>query len=93
MVSEHTGARSIWSVLEAKEHFEEVLRLVGEGKTAAIVDDGRVVAELNPPTSEEYTVDERRAAVAKFLEARAKWKPTGVTREEILAWRHKGHRW
>ena len=93
MVSEHSEAQSVWSVPEAKERFEEILLLVREGKTAAIVDNGRVVAEMNPPTSEEHTTDERSAAVAKFLEERAKWRPTGVTREEILAWRHEGHRW
>lgn len=93
MVIEPTGARSIWTITEAKEHFEEVLGLVAEGKTAAIVEDGRVLAELKPPTSEEQTAEERKAAVAKFLEERAKWKPTGITREEILASRHEGHRW
>lgn len=93
MVAEHTEARSVWSVGEAKQRFDEVIRLVEQGKTAAIVRDGKVVAELKPASSSEFTVEEREAAVAKFLEERANWPPTGVTREEILAWRHEGHRW
>lgn len=36
--------------------------------------------------------ERRRQAVESFLESRRKWKKVKVTTEEILAWRHEGHR-
>ena len=93
MVAEHTEARSVCSAQDAKERFHELLQLVGNGETVEIVSSGRVIAELTPASSNVVTHDERKAAVAKFLEERAKWEPINATIEELMAWRHEGHRW
>ena len=41
---------------------------------------------------EDAERERRRRAVDGFLESRRKWKKVKVTTEEILAWRHEGHR-
>lgn len=74
---------------EAKTHLTELLRRVESGATIAIVRHGRVVAHLTPAYHEG---SEREQAVRRFLEARANWKPTGMSREEIQSARHQGHR-
>jgi len=43
-------------------------------------------------TNTEATSPERELAVRRFLEARAAWRPTGMSREEIQSARHQGHR-
>ena len=92
MVAEHTQARSVCSAQDAKERFDDLLQLVGNGETVEIVSDGRVVAELKPASSSAFTEEERKAAVAKFREERAKWEPINATIEELMAWRHEGHK-
>ena len=74
---------------EAKAHLAELLRRVEGGATIAIKRHGRVVAQLTPADAKG---SERDAAVRRFLEARATWKPTGMSREEIQSARHEGHR-
>ena len=52
-----------------------------------------------PQTPEPETNDgkdcaaERRRAVEQFEERRAGWKPVDISIEEILKWRHEGHRY
>ncbi len=75
---------------EAKARFAEILRNVEQGETIAITRHGKTVAHLVPARDQEQA--ERDAAVDRFLELRASWRPTGMTREEILAARHEGHR-
>ncbi len=75
---------------EAKARFAEVLRDVEDGETIAITRHGKAVAHLVPVLDRE--AEERKAAVDRFREARRQWAPTGMTREEILAARHEGHR-
>ena len=74
---------------EAKTNLAELLRRVEGGATIAITRYGRVVAHLAPAAPKG---SEREHAVQRFLEARATWKPTGMSREEILSARHQGHR-
>ena len=74
---------------EAKSRLAELLRRVEGGATIAITRHGRVVAHLTPAAA---TGSERELAVQRFLEARAAWRPTGMSREEILSARHEGHR-
>lgn len=93
MVAEHTEARSVCSAQDASERFEELLQLVAKGETVEIVSNGRVVAELKPGPPSKLTAEERKAAVAKFREERAEWEPLNATLEELMAWRHEGHRW
>lgn len=78
---------------EAKARFAEVLRNVEDGETIAITRHGKTIAHLVPACEPKATTQaERSAAVARFREARRHWAPTGMTREEILAARHEGHR-
>ena len=73
----------------AKAHLADLLRRVEGGATVAITRHGRVVAHLTPA---DATGSERDNAVRRFLEARAAWKPTGMSRKEIQSARHEGHR-
>jgi prevent-host-death family protein len=75
---------------EAKARFAELLRTVENGETVAITRHGKTVAHLVPAKDQEQA--ERDAAVERLLKARETWEPTGMTREEILAARHEGHR-
>ena len=75
---------------DAKARFAEILRNVEQGETIAITRHGKIVAHLVPARDHEQA--ERDAAVDEFLKQRASWRPTGMTREEILAARHEGHR-
>ncbi len=75
---------------EAKARLAELLRTVEAGETVVITRHGKKIAHLVPAADQERA--QRRAAVQRFLEKRATWKPTGTTVEEILAWRHEGHR-
>ena len=95
MVAEDVGKRMVVSESEVPECFSDLMARVAEGETVAITRNGNVVAELSPGPEPEPEFDQERAeaAVARFLEDRAKWTLTNVTLEEILAWRHEGHRW
>ena len=93
MVAEEVGKRVFVSESEVPECFSDLMARVAEGETVAITRNGKVVAELSPEPEPEFDRERAEAAVARFLEERAKWPPTNVTREEILAWRHEGHRW
>ena len=76
---------------EAKAHLAELLRAVERGESFSITRHGKVIAHLIPaPSAEEQA---RRAAVARFRAARATWAKVPVSTEEILAWRHEGHRY
>ena len=83
---------------DAETRFAEILRTVVEdGETVVITRDGKQIARIQPPDNNmrnaNMTPEERKAAVDNFRKARKKWGPTGITREEILAWRHEGHRY
>ena len=77
---------------EAQERFPELLEAVASGESIAIIRNGFKVAAL-VPTEETFLNSEeerelRRQGVEKFLEWRRTRKPTGVTWEEAMEWRH-----
>ena len=76
---------------EAKARLAELLRTVERGETVVITRHGKKIAHLVPAVDQERA--ERRAAVERFLKRRATWKGVGMTRDEILALRHEGHRY
>lgn len=77
---------------EAKTRLAELLRKVEQGESFEITRHGKVVACITPPKDAE--AEARRAAVERFREARKTWpKAKKVTLEEILEWRHEGHRY
>ncbi len=75
---------------EAKARLAELLRQVEAGETIAITRHGQTVAHLIPVQTEAR--DRRQKAMDRFMQARSRWKPTGMSRDEILAARHAGHR-
>ena len=74
----------------AKARLAELLRDVERGESITITRNGKKVAVLVPIEDDERK--RRRQAMDRFMEMRSKWKPTGMSREEILAARHEGHR-
>ena len=78
-------------VTTAKARFVELLHDVERGESIAITRNGKKVAVLVP--IEDYEREQRRRAVDRFMEMRSKWKPTGITVEEYMSWRHEGHRY
>ena len=76
---------------EAKAKFAQILRTVEQGETVVITRHGKKIARIIP--DEDAEIAERKAAVERLKELRKSWEPTGMTREEILAARHEGHRY
>ena len=76
---------------EAKAHLAELLRAVERGESFSITRHGKAIAHSSPrPSAEEQA---RREAVERFRALRATWPKVEVSVEEILAWRHEGHRY
>ena len=74
---------------EAKTHFARLLDEVERGETIVINRHGRAIARIVPEARVRQQEIDR--AVEDIKELR---KATGaVTREEILAWRHAGHKY
>ncbi len=76
---------------EAKARLAELLRAVEFGEAVAITRHGKAIAHLIP--AREHESDRRKSAVARFREARRRWRRIAMSTEEILAARHEGHKW
>jgi prevent-host-death family protein len=77
------------SAYEAKTHLPRLLRAAERGETVIITRHGKPVAQLGP------VQDRRReeiAEVMKRMEALRRRLPK-VSLDEILAWRHEGHKY
>jgi antitoxin (DNA-binding transcriptional repressor) of toxin-antitoxin stability system len=72
---------------EAKTHLSELLVKVEAGEEVIIMRGKEPVAKL----SRLARVKDIDAVIAEIRSARARAKP--VTLDEILAWRHEGHRY
>jgi prevent-host-death family protein len=77
------------SAYEAKTHLPRLLRAAERGETVIITRHGKPVAQLGP------VKDKRREDVAEVIARmkRARARRPKVTVAEILAWRHKGHKY
>ena len=75
---------------EAKTRLAQLLRDVEDGETIAITRHGKTIAHLVPAQEREQA--DREAAVDRLLQRRAGWAPTGMSRDELMAARHEGHR-
>lgn len=74
---------------EAKTHLPEILDAVERGETVRITRHGRPIARLVPEARRRQ--DEIDEAIANIRKLRRR---TGsITREEILAFRHAGHKY
>ena len=77
-------------VTEAKAGLAEILRQVEAGETIAITRHGTAIAHLIlVPVGQRARWAE---AMGRFMQARTQWQPSGMSRAEILAARHAGHR-
>jgi antitoxin (DNA-binding transcriptional repressor) of toxin-antitoxin stability system len=72
---------------EAKAHLSSLLAKVEAGEEVIIARGNEPIAKL----SRFRRDDDVAAVIVEIKAARAKAKP--VTLEEILAWRHEGHRY
>ncbi len=72
---------------EAKTRLSELLTRVEAGEEVVIARGNEPIARLVPLDEQAR----RRAAIDAIKALRAKFKP--VTTEEILAWKHEGHRY
>ena len=77
---------------QAKSRLAELLRLAEQGETIAITRHNKIVAHLVPAQAQERA--DRRGTVEQVRALRSEWEELGVrmTKEEILAARHEGHR-
>ena len=75
---------------EAQARLVELLRTVERGETIVITRHGKAVAQLAPAEDQERT--RRKAAMARFLARRRRWRRIDMSTAEILAARHEGHR-
>ena len=77
-------------VTEVRKRWSELLRDVEAGETIEISRYGKVVAYLVPDESQARLLREK--AVEEFIRRRDEGPKIKATLEEILAWRHEGHR-
>ena len=75
---------------EAKAQFARLLSEVERGETVTITRDGKAVAHLVPAHVDD--TGRRQAAVDALHAWRDTLPKTGTTVEDILRWRHEGHR-
>ena len=75
---------------EVKSRFAELLRVVEHGESIVITRHGKTVTHLIPAVDRERA--SQKEAVERFRACRRLRPRTGMTREEILAARHEGHR-
>jgi prevent-host-death family protein len=74
---------------EAKTHLPRLIRAVERGETVIITRHGKPVAKLAP------VEDQRRKDIAEVMERMAalRRRLPKVSIEELLAWRHEGHKY
>jgi prevent-host-death family protein len=74
---------------EAKTHLPRLIRAAERGETVIITRHGKPVAQLGP------VKDHSREEISKVIERmkRARAKRPRVSIQEILAWRHDGHKY
>jgi prevent-host-death family protein len=78
---------------EAKTHLPQLLDEVERGATIVITRHGRRIARLVPdPEGQQARVAEAIEAMKRLAKERAaRFGPVSI--EEILAWRHEGHKY
>jgi prevent-host-death family protein len=74
---------------EAKTHLAQLLDEVERGETVVITRHGKAIARLVPDAHGHG--DARRRAVEEIRAFRRQGPSTRV--EELLAWRHEGHKY
>ena len=100
MAAEPAGERceavSYCPVIVARRRIDQILKRVERGETVFIHKGGRVIAQFslpNQPQCAGIEVDSKSLVFQERVAELRDGKPTNVTREEMLAWRHEGHKW
>ena len=76
-------------VAEAKTHLSELLARVEQGEEVVISRGNRPVARLVPMDERE-----RRLRLIEAIKAeRSRYKLAPVTMDELIAWKHEGHKY
>jgi prevent-host-death family protein len=83
-----TGAMREIQASDAKTHLPALLDDVEAGETIVITRHGKPVARLVPDEAARRA--DIRAAIAEMRELGKNTK--GATAEELIAWKHEGHR-
>ena len=92
---EHCNSVKYCPAIVARHRFDQMLEQVERGDTVLIHRGGRIVAQFSPPSEAQCDRPEADSKSLLFQERVAETgdgKPTNVTREETLAWRHEGHK-
>jgi prevent-host-death family protein len=76
-------------VAEAKTHLSELLVAVERGEEVVISRGNRPVARLVPMDE----VDRRKRLIAAIKAERSRYKLAPVTMDELIAWKHEGHKY
>lgn len=76
------------NIAEAKARFAELLRRVEAGEEVVIARGNEPVARL---VLENASIAAAREAIARIRTRRKTMRPT--TLEEVLSWRHEGHKY
>jgi prevent-host-death family protein len=74
---------------EAKTHLSELLARVEAGEEFVIARGSEPVARLVPLDERA----QRRAAIEALRAERSRWTRAPVTMDEMIAWKHEGHRY
>ena len=75
---------------EAKRRWSEFPRKVESCDSIAITRYGKTIAHLIPGVTQDRI--QRKKAVEEFRRSRAEGEKIKATLEEMLQWRHEGHR-
>ena len=78
---------------EAKTHLPQLLDEVERGATIVITRHGRRIARLVPEAARRQQEINEAVDNIKNLEKQIREETGGATVEEILAWRHEGHKY
>lgn len=77
------------TVKEAEKHFKDLVQSVRDGQTIVLIEGGIELATIVPshyPSKIEFEdLSDRFAAFRQTIKS-------GISVEEILDWRHEGHR-
>src|SRR6266480_4826889 len=79
--------------LEAKTHLPQLLDEVERGATIVITRHGRRIARLVPEAARRQQEIDEAVDNIKKLGKQIREETGGATVEEILAWRHEGHKY
>lgn len=92
MVSSANDTKVTIGAFEAKTHFSKLLERAHAGEEIVITHRGEPYARL-VPLKKENQPKESRAEIFARIRQRAKQMGINATSEEIIAWKHEGHRY